>query len=43
MKDGLKNYYYYYCLKLMNIVICCTYYIFCRHNKDWTDPNLMDF
>ena len=25
-------YYYYYC-----------YYIFCRRNKECTDPNLMDF
>ena len=25
------------------IIIRCTYYIFCRRNKEWTDPNLMDF
>ena len=29
--------------KIMNIEICCTYYIFFRRNKDWTDPDLMDF
>ena len=28
--------------KVMNISIRCTYYIFCRRNKDWTDPALMD-
>ena len=29
--------------KVMNIAIRSTYYIFCRRNKDWTDPDLMDF
>ena len=29
--------------KIMNMVILCAYYIFCRRNKEWTDPNLMDF
>ena len=29
--------------KIMNIAIRCTYYIFFRHSKDWTDPDLMDF
>ena len=29
--------------KIMNIAIRCTYYIFCRRNKEWTDPYLMDF
>ena len=29
--------------KIMNIAIRCTYYIFCRRNKEWTDPNMMDF
>ena len=29
--------------KIMNIAIPCTYYIFCRRNKEWTDPNLIDF
>ena len=29
--------------KIMNIAIRCTYNIFCRRNKEWTDPNLMDF
>ena len=28
--------------KIMNISIRCTDYIFCRRNKDWTDPALMD-
>ena len=29
--------------KIMNIAIRLTYYIFCRRNKDWTDPDLKDF
>ena len=29
--------------KIMTIAIRCTYYIFCRRNKEWNDPNLMDF
>ena len=29
--------------KIMNIAIRCTYYIFCRRNKEWIDPHLMDF
>ena len=29
--------------KVMAIAIRSTYYIFCRRNKDWTDPDLMDF
>ena len=29
--------------KVMNIAIRSTYYIFCRRNKDWTNPDLMDF
>ena len=29
--------------KIMNIAIRYTYYIFCRRNKEWTGPNLMDF
>ena len=29
--------------KIMNIAIRSTYFIFCRRNKDWTDPDLMDF
>ena len=28
--------------KIMNISIRCTYYVFRRRNKDWTDPALMD-
>ena len=29
--------------QVMAIAIRSTYYIFCRRNKDWTDPDLMDF
>ena len=29
--------------KIKTIAIHCTYYIFCRSDKDWTDPNLMEF
>ena len=29
--------------KIMTIAIRSTYYIFCRRNKDWEDPDLMDF
>ena len=29
--------------KIMNIGIRSTYYIFCRKNKELTDPDLMDF
>ena len=29
--------------KIMNISIRCTYYIFCCRNKDWSNPDLMDF
>ena len=29
--------------KTIAIAIRSTYYIFCRRNKDWTDPDLMDF
>ena len=29
--------------KVMNIAIRSIYDIFCRRNKDWTDPDLMDF
>ena len=29
--------------KVMAIAIRSTYYIFCPGNKDWTDPDLMDF
>ena len=29
--------------KIMNIAIRSTYFLFCRRNKDWTDPDLMDF
>ena len=29
--------------KVMNIAIRCSYYMFCRRNKPWTNPDLMDF
>ena len=29
--------------KIVNIAIRSTYFIFCRRNKDWTDPDLMGF
>ena len=29
--------------KVMNIAIRSTYYILCQRNKDWNDPDLMDF
>ena len=29
--------------KVMDIAIRSTYYMICRRNKDWTDPDLMDF
>ena len=30
-------------MKLINIAIRCSYYIFCRRNKEWTSPDLIDF
>ena len=30
-------------LKTMNIAVRCSYYIFCRRNKSWTNPDLLDF
>ena len=30
-------------MKLINIAIRCSYYIFCRRNKEWTNPDLIDF
>ena len=30
-------------LKTMNIAVRCTYYIFCRRNKNWTNPDLPTF
>ena len=30
-------------LKRMNIAVRCSYYIFCRRNKSWTNPDLLDF
>ena len=30
-------------MKSMNIAIRCTYYIFCRRNKSWTNPELLNF
>ena len=29
--------------KMINITIRCTYFIFCRRNKLWTDPDLLAF
>ena len=29
--------------KDMNIAIRCTYYVFCRRNKPWNNPALLDF
>ena len=29
--------------KIINIAIRTTYYIFCSRNKDWTNPDLMNF
>ena len=29
--------------KVMNIAIRCTYYIFCHRNKQWSNPDLLDF
>ena len=29
--------------EIINIAIRCTYYIFCCRNKDWSNPDLMDF
>ena len=29
--------------KMINITIQCTYFIFCRRNKPWTDPELLAF
>ena len=30
-------------LKTMSIAMRCTYYIFCRRNKSWTNPDLLTF
>ena len=29
--------------KIINISVRCTYYIFCRRNKQWTNPELLEF
>ena len=29
--------------KIMNIGVRCTYYVFCRRNKAWTNPELLNF
>ena len=29
--------------KMINITIRCTYFIFCRRHKPWTDPDLLAF
>ena len=30
-------------MKASNIAIRCSYYIYCRRNKQWTCPNLLNF
>ena len=30
-------------LKCMEIAVRCTYYIYCRRNKEWTNPELLDY
>ena len=30
-------------MKMINIAIRCTYYIFCKRNKEWTNADLLDF
>ena len=30
-------------MKASNIAIRCTYYIYCRRNKEWTSPDLLQF
>ena len=30
-------------MKMTNNAIQCTYYIFCKRNKEWTNPDLLDF
>ena len=30
-------------MKALNIAIRCSYYIYCRRNKQWTCPNLLNF
>ena len=30
-------------MKASNIAIRCTYYIYCRRNKQWTSPDLLQF
>ena len=48
--NGDYDYYYYYyyysitkriIMKAMNISIRSSYYIFCRRNKPWTNPELL--
>ena len=29
--------------KIINVSVRCTYYIFCRRNKPWTNPELLEF
>ena len=29
--------------KIMNIAVRCTYYVVCRRNKAWTNPELLNF
>ena len=30
-------------LKCMEVAVRCTYYIYCRRNKEWTNPDLLDY
>ena len=30
-------------MKASNIAIRCTYYTYCRRNKQWTSPDLLQF
>ena len=38
-KAGVK----YIIRKIINIAIRTTYYVFCSRNKDWSNPDLMNF
>ena len=29
--------------KIINVAIRCSYYVFCRRNKSWTNHDLLDF
>ena len=38
-----QNLQQYIFMKASNIAIRCTYYIYCRRNKQWTSPDLLQF